>query len=61
MLTDDQREIMKKNRLLNYESLIYELEMDKVAAEAVGETNVIERLQSEIDKMRLAYAAVEKM
>jgi hypothetical protein len=60
-LTDKQKSEMKRNRLLLYEAKIFELEMDRVAAEAAGDLQALPAIETNIIKLKQAAVAVEKM
>lgn len=61
MLSKKEREVLKKNRLAVYDGRIFELEMDLTAAEAAGETDAVDEIQRNIEKLRKAREAVAKM
>jgi len=61
MLTKKQRDALKKNRLTIYDTRIFEMEMDLTAAIAAGEVEAEAEIQTNLEKLRQARAAVEKM
>lgn len=60
-LTEEMKAEMKRKRLLVYQARIYDLEMDRTAAEAAGDDEALPGIDSNIEKLRLAAAAVERM
>lgn len=60
-LTEEQKNKLKNNRLLLYEAKIFELEMDRTAAEAAGDMEALPNIEANIEKLKQAAAAVEKM
>lgn len=61
MLEDKQKEKMKNNRILLYESKIFELEMDKVAAAAVADDSAITDIDLKLSQLRTACEAIKNM
>jgi hypothetical protein len=61
MLAKKDRDAKKKNRLNIYDERIFEMEMDLTAAVAAEETEAETEIKKNLDKLRLAREAVEKM
>lgn len=61
MLGEEQRNQMKQKRLDHYDRVVFDMEMDLVAAEAAGEMEAAADVKTQIDKLRQARAAVEKL
>jgi len=60
-LTDEQKKKLKEQRLLIYDSRLFELEMDLTAARAYGDLDAIPGIEAEMEKLRRAREAIENM
>lgn len=61
MLTTDQKKRMIDDRLLEYESRLFSLEMDMIASEAAGDKIGARDIQKRIEGLQKAYDAVKGM
>lgn len=61
MLTDKQKQQMKKKRISDYEQKKFSLEMDLVACEAAGDKDVVDSLKDKIEALNKAIQAIGNM
>lgn len=60
-LTEEQKQTMKEQRLNQYSQQIFFLEMDVAALSSVGLVIEVTKKSKEIESIKAAYTAVEKM
>lgn len=60
-MTDEQKQQMIKQRLVQYEQQVFSLEMDKVALVAVEDKEGVKNIDVRIEAVRKAMSAVEGM
>lgn len=60
-MNEEQKQQMIKQRLSQYEQQIFSLEMDKVALQAVDDTEGVKNIDVRIDAVRKAHDAVAGM
>lgn len=60
-MNDEQKQQMIKQRLAQYEQQVFSLEMDKVALQAVEDTEGVKNIDMRIEALRKAMIAVEGM
>jgi len=61
MLTNEQKAKLVERRLLEYHTRLFNLEMDRTALEAIGDSAGVEAVDQRIAALRKAYAAVKGM
>lgn len=60
-IEQELKDKLKKQRLEQYKSQLFNLEMDLSAYESFGDTKAIEQTKAAIEQGRKAYKAVEAM
>lgn len=60
-LEKDKKEKMKSQRLDEYKVRIFQLEMDRTAYESNGESDKVDAIKTEIERVKKAYKAVEAL
>lgn len=58
-LTQEQKNQMIEARLLEYRGRLFNIEMDRVAAEAAGDIIAVDELDRAAEGLKKAYRAVE--
>jgi hypothetical protein len=61
MLRQEQKNQLIDARLMDYDIKLYNLEIDVVALQTVGDTEGLEGVHNRIDSLRRARAEVEKL
>lgn len=61
MLTQDQKNQMIDARLQRYAAQIYELELDIVALQAIGDADGVEQTEKRIFSLKRASTEIEKL
>ncbi len=60
-MNEEQKQQMIKQRIAQYEQQVFSLEMDKVALQAVEDTEGVKNIDMRIEALRKAMTAVEGM